>query len=72
MGARVMDGRGLAAGIEEELAAVGADPKRAGTVPGFAPLEDIEAVHPVNTGDVARTDTIFVSRVAWGKGSSDD
>ena len=67
-----MDGRGLAAGIEEELAAVGADLKGAGTAPGFALLEDIEAVHPVNMGGVARTDTIFVSRLAWGKGSSDD
>ena len=36
MGAHVMDGRGLAAELKEELAAVVADLKRAGVVPGLA------------------------------------
>ena len=83
MGARVMVGRGLAAELEEELAAEVAGLRDAGVVPGLAtvlvgsPAEAavyerrVRSLETANTGDIVRTDTISVGS-ARGKGSSDD
>ena len=83
MGARVMVGRGLAAELEEELAAEVAGLRDAGVVPGLAtvlvgsPAEAavyerrVRSLETANTDDIVRTDTISVGS-ARGKGSSDD
>ena len=83
MGARVIDGRGLAAELKEELTAEVAGLRGAGVLPGLAtvlvgsPAEAavyerrVRSLETANTGDIVRTDTISVGS-AKGKGSSDD
>jgi len=83
MGARVIDGRGLAAELKEELTAEVAGLRDAGVLPGLAtvlvgsPAEAavyerrVRSLETANTGDIVRTDTISVGPVR-GKGSSDD
>ena len=83
MGARVMVGRGLAAELEEELAAQGGRAKgrrglaRSRAVLVGSPAEAavyerrVRSLEMANTGDIVRTDTISVGS-ARGKGSSDD
>ena len=83
MGARVIDGRGLAAELKEVLAAEVAGQRDTGVMPGLAtvlvgsPAEAavyerrVRSLETANTGDIVRTDTISVGS-AKGKGSSDD
>jgi 5,10-methylene-tetrahydrofolate dehydrogenase/methenyl tetrahydrofolate cyclohydrolase len=83
MGARVIDGRGLAAELKEGLAAEVTGLRDTGVVPGLAtvlvgsPAEAavyerrVRSLETANTGGIVRTDTIF-ARSARGKGSSDD
>jgi methylenetetrahydrofolate dehydrogenase (NADP+) / methenyltetrahydrofolate cyclohydrolase len=83
MGARVIDGRGLAAELKEELTAEVAGLRDAGVLPGLAtvlvgsPAEAavyerrVRSLETANTGGIVRTDTISVGPVR-GKGSSDD
>jgi methylenetetrahydrofolate dehydrogenase (NADP+) / methenyltetrahydrofolate cyclohydrolase len=83
MGARVIDGRGLAAELKEELTAEVAGLRDAGVLPGLAtvlvgsPAEAavyerrVRSLETANTGGIVRTDTISVGSVR-GKGSSDD
>ena len=83
MGARVIDGRGLAAELEKVLAAEVAGLRGAGVLPGLvavlvgSPAEAsvyerrVRSLETANTGDIVRTDTISVGS-ARGKGSSDD
>ena len=74
MGARVIDGRGLAAELKEGLAAEVAG---LATVLVGSPAEAevyerrVRSLETANTGDIVRTDTISVGS-ARGKGSSDD
>jgi len=83
MGARVIDGRGLAAEPKEELTAEVAGLRDAGVLPGLAtvlvgsPAEAavyerrVRSLETANTGGIVGTDTISVGSVR-GKGSSDD
>ena len=83
MGTRVIDGRGLAAELKEELTAEVAGLRGAGVLPGLAtvlvgsPAEAavyerrVRSLETANMGDIVRTDTISVGS-ARGKGSSDD
>ena len=83
MGARVIDGRGLAAELKEDLTAEVAGLRDVGVLPGLAtvlvgsPAEAavyerrVRSLETANTGDIVRTDTISVGS-ARGKGSSDD
>ncbi len=83
MGARVIDGRGLAAELKEKLAAEVAELRDAGVVPGPAtvlvgsPAEAavyerrVRSLETANTGGIVRIDAISVGS-ARGKGSSDD
>jgi methylenetetrahydrofolate dehydrogenase (NADP+) / methenyltetrahydrofolate cyclohydrolase len=83
MGARVIDGRGLAAELKEELTAEVAGLRDAGVLPGLAtvlvgsPAEAavyerrVRSLETANTGGIVKTDTISVGSVR-GKGSSDD
>ncbi len=78
MGARVMDGRGLAAELKEELTAEVAGLRDAGVLPGLAtvlvgsPAEAavyerrLRSLETANTGGIVRTDTIF-ARSARGE-----
>jgi methylenetetrahydrofolate dehydrogenase (NADP+)/methenyltetrahydrofolate cyclohydrolase len=83
MGARVIDGRGFAAELKEELTAEVAGLRDAGVLPGLAtvlvgsPAEvavyegRLRSLETANTGDIVRTYTRSVGS-AKGKGSSDD
>jgi 5,10-methylene-tetrahydrofolate dehydrogenase/methenyl tetrahydrofolate cyclohydrolase len=83
MGARVIDGRGLAAEPKEELTAEVAGLRDAGVLPGLAtvlvgsPAEAavyerrVRSLETANTGGIVSTDTIYV-RPVRGKGSPDD
>ncbi len=83
MGARVIDGRGLAAELKEELTAEVAGLRDAGVLPGLAtvlvgsPAEAavyerrVRSLETANTGGIVRIDAISVGS-ARGKGSSDD
>lgn len=64
MGARVIDGRGLAAELKEGLATEIADLEEDGVAPGLAVASQKK--------DIVRTGTIFAGRLARGKGSFDD
>ena len=83
MGARIVDGRGLAAELKEDLTAEVAGLRGAGVLPDLAtvlvgsPAEAavyerrVRSLETANTGDIVGTDTISVGS-ARGKGSSDD
>lgn len=83
MGARLIDSRGLAAELKEELAAEVAGLRDAGVVPGLAtvlvgsPAEAevyerrMRSLETANTSDILGTGTMLVGSVR-GKGSSDD
>ncbi len=83
MGARLIDGRGLAAELKEELAAEVAGLRDAGVVPGLAtvlvgsPAEAevyerrVRSLEAATTDGIVETDVTF-ARSARGKGSSDD
>ena len=83
MGARVIDGCGLAAERKEELTAEAAGLRDAGVLPGLAtvlvgsPAEAavyerrVRSLETANTGGIERIDTITVGPMR-GKGSSDD
>ena len=78
MGARVIDGRGPAAELKEDLTAEVAGLRNAGVLPGLAtvlvgsPAEAavyerrLRSLERANTGGIVRTDTIF-ARSARGK-----
>ena len=83
MGARVMDGRGLAAEFKAELTSEVADLRDAGVLPDLAtvlvgsPAEAavyerrVRSLEAATTDGIVETDTTF-ARSARGKGSSDD